>query len=73
MQTRSLSEIISDPEIEREFRPLYDRHLKMIDLIRDAADSSRGVIYFDLSDHDAEGYSKFIPYYLFPECVYTVA
>jgi hypothetical protein len=73
MQTQSLAEIISDPAIEREFRPLFERHLKMIDLIRDAAQCEKGVVYFDLSAHDAEGYSKFIPYYLFPECVYSVS
>ncbi len=73
MQTQSLAEIISDPAIEREFRPLFERHLKMIDLIREAAQCEKGVVYFDLSAHDAEGYSKFIPYYLFPECVYSVS
>jgi len=72
MQSQSLSEIMSEPMIDREFRPLYERHLKMIDLIREAAESRRGVVYFDLSAHDAEGYSKFIPYYLFPDCVYSV-
>jgi len=72
MQTQSLAEIIADPMVDREFRPLYDRHLQMIDLIREAASCEGGVIYFDLSRHDAEGYSKFIPYYLFPESVYTV-
>jgi len=73
MQTQSLGEIISDPAVEREFRPLFERHLKMIDLIREAAQCEDGVVYFDLSAHDAEGYSKFIPYYLFPECVYSVS
>lgn len=73
MQNESLAEIMSDPVVAGEFRPLYDRHLKMIDLIKEAAECSKGVLYFDLSDHDAEGYSKFIPYYLFPECVYTVS
>jgi len=73
MQTQSLGEIISDPAVEREFRPLFERHLKMIDLIREAAQCENGVVYFDLSAHDAEGYSKFIPYYLFPECVYSVS
>ena len=72
MQTRSLSEIISDPAVAAEFRPLFERHLRMIDLIREAAESHKGVVYFDLSTHDAEGYSKFIPYYLFPECAYSV-
>jgi hypothetical protein len=72
MQSESLAEIVSDPMIDREFRPLYERHLSMIDLIREAADFKNGVVYFDLSDHDAEGYSKFIPYFLLPDCVYSV-
>jgi hypothetical protein len=73
MRSRSLEAIIADPIVERAFRPLYDRHLKTIDLIREAARCERGVIFFDLSTHDAEGYSKFIPYYLHPECVYSVS
>jgi hypothetical protein len=72
MQSESLAEIIADPLVDRAFRPLYQRHLQMVDLIREAAEFDRGVVYFDLSDHDAEGYSKFIPYYLFPVCVYSV-
>ena len=72
MQTETLDKIIADPIIDREFRPLFERHLKTIDLIRETARCEGGVIYFDLSHHDAEGYSKFVPYYLFPECVYSV-
>ncbi|MEK6302522.1 MAG: phosphoesterase [Acidobacteriota bacterium] len=72
MQTRSLEDLIADPLIEQEFRPLYDRHVRTIDLIRNAARCEGGVIYFDLSNEDAEGYSKFIPYYLFPDFAYSV-
>lgn len=72
MQTRSLADMIADPRIDAEFRPLYDRHVQTIDLIRTAARCEGGVIYFDLSDEDAEGYSKFIPYYLFPDGAYSV-
>lgn len=72
MQTRSLTEIMADADIDRAFRPLYERHIKMIDLIRNAAECERGVVYFDLSGHDAESYNKFIPYYLFPDCSYSV-
>jgi len=72
MQSRSLAQIMADPLVEQAFRPLYERHLRTLDLIRDAARSERGVIYFDLSKEDAEGYSKFIPYYLFPESAYSV-
>jgi nanoRNase/pAp phosphatase (c-di-AMP/oligoRNAs hydrolase) len=31
------------------------------------------VVYFDLIEHEVEGYNKFIPYYLHPESVYTVS
>lgn len=72
MQSRLLSEILTDPDVDRAFQPLYERHVKTVDLIRDKAHFEGGVIYFDLSDHDAVGYSKFIPYYLFPESVYSV-
>lgn len=72
LQARQLDEIVADPLIDREFRPLYERHLRTVDLIREAARCEGGVVYFDLSSHDAEGYSKFIPYYLFSDCSYSV-
>jgi hypothetical protein len=72
MQTQSLGDLISEPLVAQEFRPLFERHLKMIDLIKEAAQVDNDVVYFDLSNYDAEGYSKFIPYYLFPECAYSV-
>jgi hypothetical protein len=72
MQTDSLGQIMQDPEVNGEFVPLFDRHLGMIDHIQEAARVEEGVVYFDLSGHDAEGYSKFIPYYLFPQSVYSV-
>lgn len=33
----------------------------------------KGVVSFDLIGYDAEGYNKFIPYYLFPGSTYTVS
>jgi hypothetical protein len=72
MQSRSLEQIMSAPAIDAQFQPLFASHLKMIDVIREAAHCQDGVVYFDLSDHQAEGYSKFIPYYLFPDCSYSV-
>jgi hypothetical protein len=72
MQTRSLAEIIADPDVDRAFQPLFERHRRTVALIRNVARCEDGVVYFDLSEHDAEGYSKFIPYYLFLDCVYSV-
>lgn len=73
MQRRPLDEIVAEPEIQELYRPLYERHLNSIDLIRSRASQEDGVLFFDLTGHEMEGYNKFIPYYLFPESVYTVS
>jgi len=73
MQRRPLQEIIEEPEIRTLFEPLYERHLRSIDLIRGRARQSDGVVFFDLAGQDMEGYNKFIPYYLFPDSTYTVS
>jgi len=72
-QTKSLGDIMALEWIQSSFRPLYERHLKSIDIIREHADYSHGTVFFDIADYsDMEGYNKFIPYYLFPEAVYCV-
>ena len=73
MQHRLLSEIIAEPEIQQLYEPLYQRHVELIDLIRHRSHQDDGVVFFDLAGCDVEGYNKFIPYYLFPESVYTVS
>lgn len=73
MRTRKLEDIIREPEIQALYAPLYERHVRSIDIIRSQAGSRNGVIFFDLIGHALEGYNKFIPYYLFPESTYTVS
>ena len=73
MRGRSLGEIAADPEIQAIFQPLYQNHLHMIDVIREQSHCKDGVVYFDLVEQKIEGYNKFIPYYLFPESLYTVS
>ncbi len=73
MRSQPLDAIIADPEIDAVFRPLYERHLRSLDLIRKRAMTEDGVIFFDLVEDGVEGYNKFIPYYLFPEGTYTVS
>lgn len=73
MQTTSLDEIIARPEIVSAFDPLYQRHLRSIDVIGKQARTEGGVIFFDLVGQDLEGYNKFVPYYLFPSDTYTVS
>lgn len=73
MQTMTLDEIAAQPEIAAAFNPLYERHLRSIDLIHANAITEQGVIFFDLIGQDLEGYNKFVPYYLFPDATYTVS
>ena len=73
MTSRSLDEIAKLPEIKATFDHLYQRHVQSIDTIRKRSSLEGSVLYFDLSDTDLSGYNKFIPYYLFPECTYTVS
>jgi hypothetical protein len=73
MQRMPLEEIVAQPDIQELYKPLYQRHLNSLNIIKEKADESGGVITFDLTGYDLEGYNKFIPYYLYPGGVYTVA
>jgi len=73
MRRRTLDEIICLPEVQKQFQPLYQRHVESIDIIRKEAQYERGTIYFDVSGYDMEGYNKFVPYSLFPQSIYTVS
>jgi hypothetical protein len=73
MRSERLGDIIADPEIQKIYKPLYERHLKSIDIIKKRAACRDGVIFFDLVDDGIEGYNKFIPYNLFPDSLYTVS
>ena len=73
MQRRKLEDIIADPEVQREYQPLYESHLRAMELIGQRAECRDGVVYFDLIGCGIEGYNKFIPYYLFPHSTYTVS
>jgi hypothetical protein len=73
MQRSQLAEIITEPEIQALYQPLYQRHLEIKDIIQGRAKENDGVVFFDLAGYDVEGYNKFIPYYLFPAALYTVS
>lgn len=73
MRHRSLQEILAEPEIQKLYQPLYERHLGSMEMISRLARHDNGVVFFDLTGNDLEGYNKFIPYYLFPDTTYTVS
>jgi len=70
---RPLKEMIQLPMIARHLVPLLERHRKSIEILRERSESRDGVVFFDVSDQDLEGYNKFIPYLLHPEAVYSVS
>jgi hypothetical protein len=70
---KPLADVVKLPLVQKYLGPLLERHKKSIDILRQRADARDGVIYFDVSDLDLEGYNKFVPYLLHPECVYSVS
>jgi len=71
-QVRGLDEIADEEWVTTAFRPLWERHVQSIEIIRKHAECMDGAVYFDVSEYQLEGYNKFIPYYLFPEATYCV-
>ena len=72
LATRPLGEILEEPFVAPLLPPLLARHERSIDTLRERAEARDGVIFFDITDQDLEGYNKFVPYYLHPECTYSV-
>jgi hypothetical protein len=73
MAYRSLEEMVKLPIVAKYLGPLLERHRKSIEILRERCESKDGVIFFDVSDLDLEGYNKFVPYLLHPEGVYSVS
>lgn len=73
LQVRSLGEVATAPWVAERIEPLYRRHLMAIEVIRRNSRVTGPVVFFDVAGEDMEGYSKFIPYYLFPEVTYSVS
>jgi hypothetical protein len=73
MTERTLDEIVESEEIQARLTPILERHWNTVNLIKERARYERGVVNFDLTDTDIDGYNKFIPYYFYPETTYNVA
>jgi hypothetical protein len=73
LMSMPLQEIMDIPEVRQTFDRLYAVHLKTIDIIRSRGELKNSVLFFDVADQNFEGFNKFIPYYLFPSAVYSVA
>ena len=73
LMDNSLDEILESEEIQERLRPILKQHEDTVALIKERASYSKGVVSFDLTDKDIEGYNKFIPYYFYPQTTYNVA
>ena len=69
---KPLCEMIELPIVKKHLAPLLERHKQSIDILRERGDYRDGVIYFDVSDLELEGYNKFVPYYLYRDATYSV-
>ncbi len=67
-----LAEVLSQPFVAQLLPPLLERHKEALELIRSRAEERDGTIFFDISDHQLEGFNKFIPYYLYPNATYSI-
>ncbi|HUK86041.1 MAG TPA: hypothetical protein VLT85_00125 [Terriglobales bacterium] len=70
--SRPLAAIVKEPFVASLLPPLLERHRCSIEILRQRAECKQGTVFFDVTDQDLEGYNKFIPYYLHPECTYSV-
>ena len=72
LTAKPLADILREPFVAELLPPLLERHQESVALIRDRSECKDGTIYFDITDHQLEGYNKFIPYYLHPESTYSI-
>ncbi|MGH9805363.1 MAG: phosphoesterase [Candidatus Acidiferrales bacterium] len=72
LASKSLEEIMRLPFVAEEFQALYRRHENSLEMLQRHSTCERGVAFFDVIDYPLEGYNKFIPYYIYPDCLYSV-
>jgi len=73
LQHRSIKEVVNSSYVRELIGPVYQRHLRAIEVIKENARLVGPVVYFDVTGYEMEGYNKFIPYYLYPETTYSLS
>jgi len=73
LRKEPLSAVARSAYVAERVAPLYERHLRSMEIIKQNARVIGPVVFFDVVGHDMEGYSKFAPYYLYPEVTYSVS
>jgi hypothetical protein len=72
LQKDPIDRVAARGDVKTRFEALHARHERAIEAVRARAQERNGVVFYDLSDTRMDGINKFIPYYLFPDCRYTV-
>ena len=72
LATKPMSEILQEPFVANVLPPLLERHQHSMAILRERTRMEDGTIFFDITDHELEGYNKFVPYYLHPASIYSV-
>lgn len=72
LATKPLAAILEEPFVAPLLPPLLRRHELSKEILKQRTECKDGTIFFDVTDHDLEGYNKFVPYYLHPESIYSV-
>jgi hypothetical protein len=72
LATQPLAEVVRASFVAPLLSPLLERHRSSISILKDRIESRDHTLFFDVTDHDLEGYNKFVPYYLHPESIYSV-
>jgi hypothetical protein len=72
LASKPLGAILEEPFVAELLPPLMQRHERSIELMKARTEFEDGTIFFDVTDQDLEGYNKFVPYYLYPDSIYSV-
>src|SRR6516162_11169477 len=72
LASKPLAEILEALFVAPLLPPLLKRHEISIGILKERTECKDGTIFFDVTDHELEGYNKFIPYYLHPDSIYSV-
>jgi hypothetical protein len=72
LASKPLAEVLEEPFVAQLLPPLLERHQQSIDILKERTEFKDRTIFFDVTDHDLEGYNKFVPYYLHPSSIYSV-
>src|SRR3984893_4674927 len=72
LATQPLGDVVRAPFVAPLLPPLLERHRSSITVLKERIESRDHTLFFDITDHDLEGYNKFVPYYLHPESIYSV-